>query len=119
MKKMNYSRRNFLSNCLSAGSIFLGGAFILNSCEPKQPPEADKKEAASKNACDDLSGVSKSEIEKREKFGYADKSPDPENNCGNCSMFVPQGQDKECGGCLLFKGPVHSLGYCIQYVAKV
>ncbi len=119
MKNKEYSRRMFISKCLGIGSMFLGIAVVLSSCELNQPPVEDKKGVSLKNACDDFSGVSKSEIEKRQKFAYVDKSPVTESYCGNCSMYVPKDQNKECGGCMLFKGPVYSSGYCIQYVAKV
>ncbi len=118
MKNNEYSRRKFISKCLGAGSSFLGGALILISCGSKKQGEEVKKEASSKNACDDLSDVSKSELEKRQKLAYVDKSPVQEKYCGNCGLFVP-GQDKDCGGCLLFKGPVYASGYCIQHTPKV
>jgi hypothetical protein len=97
----------------------MGGAMIISSCESKKSGQADNKAASSKNFCDDLSGASEGEMEKRKKFGYVDKSTVPENRCGSCSMYIPNEQNKECGGCLLFAGPVHASGYCIQYVAKV
>ncbi len=119
MKNKEYSRRKFISKCFGPGSIFLGGgALILSSCDSKKPPQGDKKETSAKSSCDDLSGVSKSEMKKRQTFAYVDKSPVPGNFCGNCSLYVPQADNSECGGCMLFKGPVRAAGHCIQYVAK-
>lgn len=91
---------------------------IFGSCDSKQSPPGDKKETAAARSCDDLSGVRKNEIEKRQKLAYVDKSAVPGNFCGNCSLYIPQTDNAECGGCMLFKGPVHSAGHCIQYIAK-
>jgi hypothetical protein len=119
MKNKEYSRRKFISKCFGTGSIFLGaGALILSSCDSNKSSAGDKKMSSAKSSCDDLSGVSKGEIEKRQKFAYVDKSPVPGNFCVNCSLYVPQPGNAECGGCMLFKGPVRAAGYCIQYVAK-
>lgn len=119
MENKEYSRRKFINKCLSSGSMFFGGAMIFNSCNSKKSGEEEKNQSKSEEPCDDLSNVSAGEIEKRQKFGYVKKSPDPERFCGNCSLYIPPVSDKDCGGCLLFKGPVDPGGYCIQYVAKV
>ncbi len=120
MEKSAYSRRKFVGRCIGAGMAFFGGALLLSSCESNKSArngqgESDKRENAS---CDDLSGVSKSEIEKREKFGYMKESTVPGSHCGNCSLYIPPQADKHCGRCLLFKGPVRPTGYCTQYAAK-
>ncbi len=119
MESKEYSRRTFISKWFGTGSLILGGAVVIKSCDLKKPAVEDKKEASANFSCDDFSRVSKSEMEKRQKFAYVEKSPVAENYCGNCSMYVPQGQEKACGGCMLFKGPVLASGYCIQYVVKV
>ena len=121
MENKEYSRRKFINKCLSSGSMFFGGAIILNSCNSNKSGEEEEKKNQSKSEhpCDDLSNVSAEEIEKRQKFGYVKKSPDLDRFCGNCSLYIPPVSDKDCGGCLLFKGPVHPEGYCIQYVAKI
>lgn len=116
MTKSKYSRRTFIHQYLSTGSIFFA-AIVVGSCKNKGEGE-DKKEVST-TACKDLSGVDKSELEKREKLAYVDKSPVSESYCGNCSMYVPGGKGKDCGTCMLFKGTVYASGYCIQYVAKV
>lgn len=92
---------------------------VASSCKSKNSNGQDKKAASLPASCDDLSSVSEGELEKRKKFAYVSKSSVADNYCGNCSMFIPQEQNKECGGCLLFAGPVHATGYCIQYVTKV
>ena len=98
--------------------MFFGGAIILNSCNSNKNGQEEKK-GKSEHSCDDLSDVSAEEIEKRQKFGYVKKTPYPDRLCDNCGLHIPPVPDKDCGGCLLFKGPVDPGGYCIQYVAKV
>jgi hypothetical protein len=119
MKNTPYSRRKFIYKCFSTSSIFFGTIIILDSCDSKKPSTKEKKVSTSKEPCEDLSEVSAEEIAKRQKFAYVKQSPDPERNCGNCSLHLPPVNGKECGGCLLFKGPVDPAGYCIQYAAKV
>ena len=122
MENRDYSRRKFINKCFSAGSLFFGGAIFLNSCNTNESSDKEsenKKQSTSEDPCNDLSGVSSVELEKRQKFGYVKKSIDPERFCGNCGLHIPPVSEKDCGGCLLFKGPVSPDGYCIQYVAKV
>lgn len=122
MANKDYSRRKFINKCVTTGSLFFGGAMLLNSCHTNESPGGkieNKKQSTSVDPCNDLSGVSSAELEKRHKFGYVKKSTDSERFCGNCSLFLPPLSEKDCGGCLLFKGPVSPEGYCIQYVAKV
>jgi len=120
MENKEYSRKKFINKCLSSGSMFFGGAIILNSCNSNKSGEGQKKnQSGSEHPCDDLSNISAEEIEKREKFGYVKKSTDLERFCGNCGLHIPPVSEKDCGGCMLFKGPVYPEGSCIQFVAKV
>ena len=116
MENKEYSRKKFINKCLSAGSMFMGAAIILNSCNSNKE---EKNQSNSGESCDDLSNVSAEEIEKRGKFGYVKKSTDPKRVCSICSLHIPPVSDKACGGCVLFKGPVDPEGSCIQFVAKV
>lgn len=80
--------------------------------KPAEPSQA-KTDAA--NPCDDLTGVPASEVDKRQKLAYVNKSPIPDSKCGNCNLYLPPAKDKACGGCMLFKGPVRSEGYCTYW----
>ncbi|MDB5262770.1 MAG: hypothetical protein JWQ14_2051 [Adhaeribacter sp.] len=141
----SYSRRNFIYKFLASGTAFLGGSWLLNSCTatqavaqnatattngpttifqnaPKPPQQGQPKpgqtgneKANSQEPCDDLTGVPASEIDKRKKLAYVNKSPIPESKCGNCNLYLPPGKDKACGGCMLFKGPVRAEGYCTYW----
>jgi hypothetical protein len=119
MENNEYSRRKFVTKCLSSVGIFFGAAAVINSCQSNKSEKAEKNQSKSGDPCDDLSNVSSEEIEKRNKLGYVTKSSDPDRSCDNCSLHIPPTDGKGCGGCLLFKGPVKAEGYCIQYAAKV
>lgn len=118
MKKPNYSRRKFINKCFTTGGLFLGSAYILSSCNANRTGEkqTDKKTDEAKD-CNDLSEVSEVELKKRASLGYVVKSPNPNNFCGNCSLYLPPKEGKACGGCLLFKGPVYKEGHCVQWAA--
>ncbi|MFT3946789.1 MAG: high-potential iron-sulfur protein [Agriterribacter sp.] len=111
MEEKEYSRRRFISQCAGHSAALLGMMFLLNSCGGNNQPEAT-------DPCNDLTGVSAEELDKRKRMAYADKSQVPESSCGNCGLYIPWKDQADCGGCLLFKGPVHAGGHCIQWVAK-
>ncbi len=81
---------------------------------PDQVPKQQQTEQQ-KNPCDDLTGVSVEEIEKRKKLAYVNKTPIPDSHCSNCTLYLPPAKDKPCGGCMLFKGPVRPEGYCAYW----
>lgn len=143
MKSNNkYSRRAFIGKYFYSSSVLLGGALLigctsLNSVANNIPdPEGNDskadgqdtiktsqpqtqqpaaEQAQQKNPCDDLTGVSAEEIEKRKKLAYVNKTPIPDSHCSNCTLYIPPGKDKPCGGCMLFKGPVRPEGYCAYW----
>ena len=128
MKDNKYSRRNFLQKYLKAGSILAGAGFVLSynslssvakelaqSSSSNQQPPKKAVQPAQKNQCDNLSGVSVEEIEKRKKLAYVTKTPIPDSHCSNCTLYMPPAKDKPCGGCMLFKGPVRPDGYCAYW----
>lgn len=114
-----YSRRSFIRKYLLAGTAIFGGGLLFNRCNSKRSEDDGKEESASGLAsCGDLSGVSENEIAKRKSFGYVEKTPIPENFCGNCSLYIPPEGDKKCGECMLFKGPVYEEAYCTYWAPQ-
>ena len=110
------SRRIFIGKCLQ-----LAAAGVLGGCAVKKSG-GEEKEAVNNDPvdpCSDMTGISESEIEKREKFGYIDETLIPESQCGNCSLYISTDKEKACGGCMLFKGPVYASGYCTYWAPKV
>ncbi len=110
-----YDRRKFIRKHFILSSVFLGAAAILSACISKQDSQKEEKNGVKTDPCEDLSGLSKNDIEVRSKLGYVKKSPLPDKVCSNCKLYIPPAAGKECGGCMLFKGPVYSSGYCIYW----
>lgn len=142
LNKNKYSRREFIRKYFYTGSFFLGGGILLSCTSlksvandtPESPSGGDTPKASQdtiksdqsqtpqqaqagpqKNPCDDLTGVSAEEIEKRKKLAYVNKTPIPDSHCSNCTLYIPPAKDKPCGGCLLFKGSVRLEGYCAYW----
>ncbi len=138
-KKNKYSRREFIGKYFYTSTVVLGGGVLLGctslktvassfpesnpASDPKvtqdtvknSPAEVPQQTAQQKNPCDDLTGVSAEEIEKRKKLAYVNKTPIPDSHCSNCTLYLPPAKDKPCGGCMLFKGPVRPEGYCAYW----
>ncbi|MEK6479358.1 high-potential iron-sulfur protein [Catalinimonas sp. 4WD22] len=112
------SRRDFFRQYIRAGTLLLGGGLIISSCTEGKQEQEKQVTAYSGDPCSDLSNVSAEEIQKRENLGYVAESPIADNQCNNCNLYLPPG-DKTCGGCMLFKGPVHAEGYCTYWAPKV
>ena len=110
MKYKGKARRIFIYQCLQIGSVVL-----LGGCGLKKSEKETKETTVSTDPCNNLSGISEQEIQKRKKFGYTQESPILENQCHNCKLYIPPGPDKACGECMLFKGPVQSTGYCTYW----
>lgn len=117
MDKKLYTRRIFIGKCLGITALATG-AVVVSGCNNPGSANKGQKAKDGNGKCDDLSQLSKAEIEKRKKFGYVEESTVPGSHCGNCALYVPATAPGHCGSCLLFNGPVDATGYCTQYVAK-
>jgi hypothetical protein len=122
MEDQKYSRRKFIGKYILAGSIAMGtGILLAGSSIRSMAKEGDSNQQpktpqpAQKNPCDDLTGVSADEVAKRKKLAYVNKTPIPDSHCSNCALYLPPAKDKPCGGCMLFKGPVRTDGYCAYW----
>ncbi len=121
MSEKDYSRRQFINQCAGQCTALLGMTFLLNSCgsNNKSKPEAVEENAGKPaDPCNDLTGISAEELDKRKRMAYVDKSEVPGSSCESCGLYIPWQDQTTCGGCLLFKGPVHAEGHCTQWVAK-
>jgi hypothetical protein len=144
-KDHKYSRRAFIQKHLAAGMALFTGFWVLGSCQSARPAAQSQAPAAGQapepvaqtnpqpaarpapqagagagapaaaDPCDDLTGISPGEIDKRKKLAYVNKSPLADSRCGNCGLYVPPADGKPCGGCMLFKGPVQAGGYCTYW----
>ena len=127
--KQDYSRRLFIRRLFSAGLITVSGSILLacsgdsDKKSSKAPDTAAKSSAGAAEdskelKCGDYSNVSADEMAKRKKLGYEEITSDPERPCKTCNLFIPK-EGKECGGCILFKGPVNNEGSCTYWVEQV
>jgi hypothetical protein len=115
-----FSRRKFVSRFVLRGGALLTAAFSIAGCGRKKEEEKISGGAqASVEPCSDLSGVPENDIELRKKFAYVNQSPINDNQCNNCNLYLPPKKGSPCGGCMLFKGPVHPEGYCTYWAPKV
>ena len=114
-------RRQFLQRCLRLGvAVSAGGLMVAGCAGPKKSAPVKKDiSAASANPCDDLTGVDPVDVEKRKALGYTSLSPIPDKQCDNCKLWVPVKEGKECGGCLLFAGPISPEGHCTYWAPPV
>jgi hypothetical protein len=114
-----YSRRKFIQQSLYATPVLLGSGLVLNACDTKKTARENKETATPVDPCEDFSGVSESELQKRQQLGYVKESPIPDNQCNNCNLYIPPPTGKTCGGCILFQGPVYAGGYCTYWAPKI
>lgn len=115
------SRKKFVRNSLAISSVLTGLGF-LSGCSRKEGTPGKQQVSKQQDltvkptdfgdACDDLSNLSQSEIEKRDIYGYVQETSYPENRCDNCRLYIPPEAEGDCGGCILFEGPVFAGGYC-------
>lgn len=109
------TRRKFIHTCLG----LVSGGFILNSCGPQESKEESQEEVFTGDPCENMAGISDGELAKREQLGYVEKTPIPENRCDNCQLYIPPKSDMDCGGCMLFEGPVYAEAYCTYWAPQV
>jgi hypothetical protein len=85
----------------------------------KEPPakqaEAAGAEAVGGEGCD--AAIDAQSAQMRSALQYKEVSDQEGKICANCAQFKP-GAYGECGGCLLFAGPVQNNGYCLSWAAK-
>ncbi|MCA0232640.1 MAG: high-potential iron-sulfur protein [Bacteroidetes bacterium] len=103
-------RREFIATALP---ILPATAFLVSSCQPKSASHSENTDP-----CNDFANVSENDLKTRKKLGYVDASPRAESQCGNCNLWLPPKDGKACGGCMLFKGPVQTAGYCTYWAPQ-
>lgn len=121
------SRKQFLQRCALLGAAAVGGGSLLAGCgggadsgESGQQTAAEtetKSTAAGGDPCGDTSGLSETDLQMRKNLKYVARSPEEEKYCSNCKFYQADQYGEQCGGCQLFKGPVHPDGYCTSWFA--
>ncbi len=80
----------------------------------KEAP-AEPAEAVGGEGCDATLDAASTQM--RTALQYKEASDQEGKNCANCVQFKP-GAYGDCGGCVLFTGPVQNNGYCLSWAAK-
>ena len=111
------NRRLFLRQCLTWSAT--GSTAWLIACAGAKKQPVAKAATPAADPCSDLTGVDPTDVQKRKSLGYTNKSPLPDSQCDNCKLWVPAKEGKECGGCLLFSGPVNPEGHCTYWAPQV
>lgn len=112
------TRRQLLKTWFNTFLVFAGADSFIACNSRKSDFEEEGYNLANLNSCDDVSGLSESEKEKRKSLGYTEITPIDENVCGNCQLYLPPKSQERCGGCQLFKGPVYEQAYCTYWAPR-
>lgn len=112
------SRKNFIKRCAFAIPSLVGIGVIVIGCNSDERDKKKDNNNASTD-CSDLSGVSENDIKTRRNFNYVEASPDKSKTCDQCNLYILPKINTTCGGCMLFKGPVHAVGTCTYWAQKV
>lgn len=102
-------RRKFVKYVLGSSAL------ILSNCSSPQK----EYQLEDITDCEDLTGLSEEELEKRKSLGYEEVTPVSDNRCDNCQLYLPPTEKRKCGGCQLFKGPVKAGAYCTYWAPRV
>jgi hypothetical protein len=100
------TRRQLLRRTLAAGAAVAGAGYLIG-CDSKDD----------ELSCDDASGLSADEQQRRTALQYTDNSPKPDQHCDDCQFYEDRGAG-QCGGCTIMPGPVHPKGWCASYAPK-
>lgn len=114
-------RRKFLQKCFQLSMVVPVIGLFLASCSSskKKSGGGQAKAAAKKSPCEDMTGVDAAELDKRKALGYSSLSPIQDKQCDNCKLWIPAKEGKDCGGCMLFAGPVSPEGHCTYWAPQV
>lgn len=110
-----YPRRKFIYKLFPVSVALLNLGWLIGGCNSEESTREIQNNYELKDtigSCNDLSSVSQPEIAKRKTYGYVTESLYPNNLCSNCNLYKPPASDNDCGGCILFEGPVYASGYC-------
>lgn len=124
--RKSVSRRSFIQKISAFGLASLGASSVLTGCGSDDSGDSSSSDASATAStdleCNDLSGLSESEKERRaaqvDALQYVEQTERPDQNCANCLFYQQPTGDSACGACQLFPGPVHPNGWCSTWQAK-
>jgi hypothetical protein len=106
------------------GAAVVGGGSILAGCGGGGGDEADSGQQSASattsaaDPCSDTTGLTETDLQMRTNLKYVKVSTEEGKNCANCKFYLADQFGEQCGGCQLFKGPVHPEGNCSSWFAK-
>ncbi|WP_236973640.1 high-potential iron-sulfur protein [Membranihabitans maritimus] len=113
------NRRKFLQLAIMGSTSVVAGAFLTTGCSDEKKEESEEEiDTLDVESCDDLSKVGEADLKKRKSLGYEETTPIPDKHCSNCQLYIPPKEGRNCGGCILFKGPVFEDGYCTYWAPQ-
>jgi hypothetical protein len=118
------SRKEFLQRCGLLGLGVAGGASLLAGCggggdssESGGTSQQTAQTSGAADPCADTTGLNDTDLQMRTNLKYVTVSAEEGKNCANCKFYLADQHGDECGGCTLFKGPVHPKGNCSSWFA--
>lgn len=120
MKRIPCDRRTFLALAGKLGLLGLVAPLTAAGCGGggDDAAQSDQSAPAAKvddTGCNDVSGLTESQIEARRMFEYVETAADPAEACKLCAFWDEPEAGQLCGGCTLFAGPVHPDGSCNSF----
>lgn len=129
MNKDKLSRRDFFIRATAVGVVSVGSGTLVGACGGGESQSqsssttaanvpADEPETMVSGDCTDTSGLTEAEMTTRTSLQYVDETPNPDQRCDNCQLYVVPEEGADCGACQIIKGPIDPAGYCISWAAK-
>lgn len=103
------------------GVAVVGGGSFLAGCggggNGESGQQTASKTTGAADPCGDTTGLADTDLQMRNNLKYVTVSTEEGKNCANCKFFLADQFGEHCGGCQLFKGPVHPKGNCSSWFA--
>ena len=127
MKEEKLSRKNFITLAMRFGVTMAGGALLLAGCNSNGPDNTKNlpvqsdsslqgsETAAQPASCNDVSGLTAEEVNKRKSLGFVEQAPSEDVRCEVCKLYLPPSEGESCGSCSLFKGFVDKGASCTYF----
>lgn len=120
MKNESLDRKDFFKKVSLFGISAIGASTLLKACggggsEETAPAPAVQAPA---DPCADLTGLSDTDKQMRANLQYVAETPNPEQRCDNCALWIDPPAGSPCGGCTIMAGPFHPAGWCTAWAAK-
>ena len=119
--KERISRKEFLQRCALMGAAVVGGGSFLAGCGGGDKGDSGQqtvsKTTGAADPCGDTTGLTEADLQMRKNLKYVAVSAEEGKNCANCKFYLADQFGEQCGGCQLFKGPVHPKGNCSSWFA--